>query len=114
MSYLCLTYRNISIYKKQYLIIFTTRYTKELKKSGAKIQGEILAQPEALIYAAENLDAQLVTGALESRQALENPTELHMEQKTGRDTSLNREVSAYLADCLQCTWGGLEETPLFY
>lgn len=92
MSYLCLTYRNISIYKKQYLIIFAARYTKELKKSGAKIRGEMLAQPEALIYAAENLDAQLVTGALESRQALENAIELHIEQKTGRDTSLNRDA----------------------
>lgn len=39
----------------------------------------MLAQPEALIYAAENLDAQLITGALESRQALENATELYLE-----------------------------------
>lgn len=42
---------------KQLLIIFAARYTKELKKSRAKIQGEMLAQPEPLIYAAENLDA---------------------------------------------------------
>lgn len=54
----------------------------------------MLAQPAALIEASENLDAQL--GALENRQALENATQLHLEQKTGKDTSLNREVSAQL------------------
>lgn len=90
-----------NIQKYQYLqeailSIFTAKYTKELKKSRAKILEEMLAQPEALIYAAENLDGQLVTGALESRQARENATELLLEQKTGRDTSLNREVSAHL------------------
>lgn len=52
--------------------------------------------PEALIYAAEKLNAELFTGVLESRQALENATVLLLEQKTGRDTSLNRAVSAHL------------------
>lgn len=52
--------------------------------------------PEALIYAAEKLNAELFTGDLESRQALENATVLLLEQKTGRDTSLNRPVSAHL------------------
>lgn len=90
-----------NIQKYQYLqeailSIFTAKYTKELKKSRAKILEEMLAQSEALIYAAENLDGQLVTGALESRQARENATELLLEQKTGRNTSLNREVSAHL------------------
>lgn len=73
------------------------RCTKELKKSRANIQGEMLAQLAALIQASENLDVQLLTlGALESRQALENATQLHLEQKIGKDTSLNREVSAHL------------------
>lgn len=52
--------------------------------------------PEALLYAAEKLDAELFTGVLESRRALENATKLLLEQKTGRDRSLNRVVSAYL------------------
>lgn len=72
------------------------RCTKKLKKSRAKIQWEMLAQPEVLIYASENLDAQLLAGALKSRQALENSTQLQLEQKIGKDTSLNREVSAHL------------------
>lgn len=56
----------------------------------------MLAQAAALIQASEKLDAQLLTGAPEGRQALENATQLHLDQKTGKDTSLNREVSAHL------------------
>lgn len=52
--------------------------------------------PEALIYVAEKLDTKLFTGVLESRQALGNATMLLLEQKTGKDESLNRAVSAHL------------------
>lgn len=49
---------------------------------------------EASIYAAEKLDAELFTGGPENRQALEDAAVL-LEQKSGRDMSLNKAVSAH-------------------
>lgn len=62
----------------------------------------MLAQPEALISAAENLDAQFITGTLESRQALESATELHLEQNTGRDTKQGGLSPPLVAACKAC------------
>lgn len=70
---------------------------------------------EALIYAAEELDAELSTSVPESRQALENATVLLLEQKTGRDSRLNRAFSSHLL-LTACNPHGEspEETPPFY